>query len=64
MKRKGINFNISKTLTFFTPTPEQIADLQEQGFLPGAGPTCPTSASAAKEKVLWVEGGRVYSAPL
>ena len=114
MKRKGINFRISKTLTTFTPTPEQVADLQEQGFLPKqeiyAGYVIPAKLVpdkpnqklpansletrrkwnttlnpvmvtpiqvtgwsrtnmpyvriGGKEKVLWVEDGRVYSAPL
>lgn len=114
MKRKGINFRIAKTLTFFTPTPEQVADLQAQGFLPKqtihAGYVIPAKLVpdnpkaklpansfetrrkwdatqnpvmvtpiqvtgwsrtnmpyvriGGQEKVLWIEDGLVYSAPL
>ena len=115
MKRKGINFRIAPTLTTFTPTAEQLAQLRADGFLPKNQTIHPGYAIPAKiipdnpakrlpnnaletrrkwndtqnplmvlpvyvsgwprtnmiyaridgkEKVLWVEDDRVYSAPL
>lgn len=37
MRRDGRNFRIAPTLMFFTPTPEQVKDLQAQNYLPQGG---------------------------